>query len=122
MMSGNNSSIHVRAHGRGTATHRKVAVERRLRGWDRLVVGNSDTADGTTRSTASSARSVTTSVAPNSFAKARVSMVAQDDDLLRTKAPGGNDTAQSDRAVADHCDFLTAAHSCRYCRMMTSSH
>jgi hypothetical protein len=61
------------------------------------------------RSTTSSPRSLTTSVAPNSRASAIPGGVAaEDEDLLRAEAPGGDHPAQADSAVTDDGDLLSA--------------
>ena len=63
-----------------------------------------------TRSMASSPRSLTTSVAPNSLRERDpVGVAAHDDDLLGPEALGGDDAAQADRAVADDGDACRRA-------------
>ena len=63
-----------------------------------------------TRSTASSPRSLTTSVAPNSFAERDpVGVAAEEDDLLGAEPLGGDHAAQADGAVADDGHRLAGA-------------
>ncbi len=60
-----------------------------------------------TRSTASSPRSLTTSVAPNSFAmRDAIGVPAEDDHLLGAEPPGSEDAAEADRSVADAATLL----------------
>ena len=64
-----------------------------------------------TRSTPSSPRSATTSVAPNSTAQiGTVGVAAHQDDLLCAESLCGQHRAQSDRAVSDDGDRVARAH------------
>jgi hypothetical protein len=51
-----------------------------------------------------------------------VGMSAHDDDLLGAESFGSNDTAQANRAVADHGHAVTAGHPCSDGRMMAGAH